>query len=195
MVLDLLTAALFCVISVSEGGFNMFRTSCRAAARRSTIALTACLALAIAAPALAKAEKTRPTLRVMLNPSTAPRGTLPDNARVRLESLVGAKVTVAAITRTGALDLVIGDSHDKAALQALAGRLRTERSVLWAEVAEAQTVRPKAAIAAKAAQEAGRKLLVRFDDGADPRTAVSRLSALWVPDGKGANGAAMCSLI
>jgi serine protease len=156
----------------------MSRTSCRAAVRTLAAALVASLALAAAAPVFAKTAKTMPTLRVMLNPVTAPRGSLPDSARTRIESLAGAPVTVAAVTRTGALDLAIGGPRDRAALQALAGKLRTERSVLWVEVTEAQTVRPKSAIAAKAAQQSARKLLVRFDDGVDSASVVGRLSAL-----------------
>jgi serine protease len=156
----------------------MSRPFGRAAARTITVALAASLALAASAPALAKAEKTIPTLRVMLNPSTAPRGSLPDGARLRIESMVGAPVTIAAITRTGALDLQVGGPRDRNALLVIAGKLRTDRSVLWAEVAETQTVRPKSAIAAKAAQQPSRKLLVRFEDGADAATAVNRLSAL-----------------
>ena len=78
----------------------MSRTSCRAAARTLAAALAAGLALAAAAPVLAKTTKTMPTLRVMLNPATAPRGSLPDSARARIESLAGAPVTVAAVTIT-----------------------------------------------------------------------------------------------
>lgn len=150
----------------------------RAAALTLAAALVASFALAGAAPVAAKTAKTVPTLRVMLNPSAAPRGSLPDGARIHLEALVGAPLTVAAVTRTGALELAIGGPRDRNALQALAGRLRTDRAVLWAEVAEEHAVRPKSAIASKAARAPANKLLVRFAEGADAAAAVGRLSAL-----------------
>ena len=152
--------------------------SCRAAARTLAAALAVGLALAVATPVAAKTGKTIATLRVMLAPSAAPRGSLPDGARQRIEALVGASVTVAAVTRTGALDLVVQGSTDRAMLQAVAGKLRTDRSVLWTEVSDERTVRPKSSIALKAAQQPAGKLLVRFDDGADTVAALRRLSAL-----------------
>ena len=153
----------------------MFRTECRAAARTFAAALSAVGVLA-ASPAFA--AKSLPTLRVMLSPAAASRGSLPDAQRARIEALAGAPVSVAAVTRTGALELAIGGPRDRTALQGLAAKLRTERSVLWAEVAEERSVRPKSAIAQKAASEPARKLMVRFEDGADLALELARLSAL-----------------
>ena len=153
----------------------MFR---RFAARNLVSALVAAIVATAAVPAAAKMTKTAPTLRVMLNPSAAPRGTLPEAARARIEALAGASIHVSAVTRTGALDLAVAAPVDRAAMEVLAARLRNERSVLWAEVADARAVRPKAAIAAKAAAQPSNKLLVRFDDGADADAVLERLAAM-----------------
>ena len=148
----------------------------RAATRSLASALIA--AVAFAAPAFATATKSTPTLRVMLNPATAPRGTLPDAARARIEAIAGSPVTVLGTTRTGAIDLTVAASSDGAALELLAGRLRTDRAVLWVEVNEARAIAPKAAIAAKAAHESAHKLMVRFDEGADAGAIVARITEM-----------------
>ena len=130
-----------------------------------------------ATPALAQPSKTIATLRVMLNPAAAPRGTPPEIALGRLEKLAGAPLGVLGTTRTGALEIAVGGPRDTAALDAVAKRLRADRSVLWAEVAEQRTVRPKTAMATKAASAPGRKLMLRFEDGVDPATVMPRLAA------------------
>ena len=153
-------------------------TSRHTVARSLASALVAAVIASVAAPAMGKITKSAPTLRVMLNPAAAPRGTLPDAARARIEALAGASVSVAAVSRTGALDLAIAASADRAAIELLAARLRNDRTVLWAEVSEGRVIRPKAAIAAKAAQQPANKLMVRFDEGADAAAVLARVEAM-----------------
>ena len=133
-------------------------------------------ALGLPAAAEAKSAKAMPTLRVMLNPAAAPRGMLPDVARDRLTALAGAPVALVGTTRTGALELAVAGPRDVAALDAMAGRLRGDRLVLWAEAGSPRTVQPKSSRAAE--RETGRKLLVRLADGADPAAIAPRLAAI-----------------
>ena len=157
---------------------NSRHTRVHAWVRRIATALVTGLAIVATASAFALSAKSAPTLRVMLNPATAPQGSLPAAARARIEAVAGATVSVAAVTRTGALDLAIHGAADRVALLGIAARLRTDRAVLWAEVNDTMIVRPKAAIAAKAAQQPARKLLVRFDDAADLPAMLARLATL-----------------
>lgn len=147
---------------------------------RTPLLSAACAALAFsftaaaepAAPGVAEA-----TLRVMLHPDAAPGGTLPDEARMRLETLAGAPVAVAGTTRTGALMLAINGAAGATELGTIAGRLRTDRTVLWAEVAE-RTLQAKSLRSWRAGGAPAHKLLVRLADGADPVAAAARLSVL-----------------
>jgi serine protease len=125
---------------------------------------------------MAKAFKTIPTLRVMIAPSAAPRGTLPETMKARLEGLAGGPVTVLATTRTGALDLSLGGPRDRASLEAVAKALRADRNILWAEARE-RTIQPKSELADAAAQLPGRKLMVRLADGTDAHAAQSRIES------------------
>lgn len=153
-----------------------------AAAPRSVAPLLIAVALACAAPAEvlgqaapAPASATSAaTLRVMLHPAAAPRGTLPDAVRQALEALAGSPLTVAATTRTGALALSAAPGAD---VDAIAARLRTDRSVLWAEPAERRAA-PKSALADRAAATPSRKLFVALADGADEAAVAARLAAL-----------------
>ena len=77
--------------------------------------------------------------------------------------------------------------RDVAALDAMAGRLRGDRLVLWAEVGSPRTVQPKSSRAAE--RETGRKLLVRLADGADPAAIAPRLAAAELELGQGRHGA------
>jgi len=105
------------------------------------------------------------TLRVMLSPAAAPRGTLPAAVQSHLESLAGTGLTVAAVTRTGALDLAPAGALDAAAAKAALMRLRQDRSVLWADVPPSPELLRQARL--KAANGApGRKLMVRLADPA-----------------------------
>ena len=81
--------------------------ACRAVL--AALILPACCLLTLAVPVVAEAKSTKalPTLRVMLNPATAPRGTLPDAARDRLAALADSAVVLVGTTRTGALELAV----------------------------------------------------------------------------------------
>jgi serine protease len=146
----------------------------------AALALPAVLAVTLGLPDAAQARpaKSVPTLRVMLNPAAAPRGTLPEAARERLAALAGAPVALIGTTRTGALELAVAGPRDAAALDTLAKRLSGDRLVLWAEPGAARTVAPKAGAAAADEHATGRKLLVRLADGADPGTVAPRLAEL-----------------
>jgi serine protease len=114
------------------------------------------------------------TLRVMLHPAAAAPGSLPEDAKRRLEALAGASLVLEATTRTGALEF---SSTDLANLRAVAGRLRNDRSVLWAEVAS-RRVQAKSTRSARADSAPAHKLLVRLVDDADPEAAAARLAEL-----------------
>jgi serine protease len=146
----------------------------------AALALCACCAIALGLPATAdaRASKSATTLRVMLNPAAAPRGTLPDAVRDRLSTLAGAPVALVGTTRTGALELAVGGPRDDARLEAMASRLRSDRTVLWVEAGAQRTVAPKSANAAAANRVAGRKLLVRLADGVDPTAVAPRLAQI-----------------
>lgn len=155
-----------------------------AAVRARALAVLLAVAAGAVLPEAAAASDRPPsagkavaTLRVMLNPATAPRGTLPAAAKARLEALAGTGLGVAGTTRTGALDLAVDGAASPAALDAAAKRLRTDRSVLWAEVAT-RHVAPKSERVSKAAAAPAHKLMVRLADGADPVAAAARLAAL-----------------
>jgi serine protease len=163
-------------IERSEGNHSMTRVLSRTA-KLGVLALVAAALAAIAAPAAtAKGFKTIPTLRVMIAPTTAPRGTLPDAMKSRLEALAGVPVTVIATTRTGAVDLALGGPRDRASLEAVAKALRADRNVLWAETRE-RTIQPKSGIDSAASQLPGRKLMVRLADGADAKASLARIEA------------------
>ena len=142
------------------------------------LVLLCALALGIPAPAEAKSAKTQATLRVMLNPAAAPRGALPEAARQRLAALAGAPVALVGTTRTGALELAVAGPRDAAALETMAKRLRGDRLVLWAEAGAPRRVAAKSSKAAAAEQAAGRKLLVRLADGAEPSAMVPRIAQI-----------------
>ncbi len=144
----------------------------------AALALPVCCAIALGLPSAVEAKSTKamPTLRVMLNPAAAPRGTLSEGARARLTTLAGAPVALVGTTRTGALELAVAGPRDVAALDAMAARLRGDRLVLWAEAGAPRTVQPKSSKAAE--RETGRKLLVRLADGADPVAVAPRIAAI-----------------
>src|SRR5512139_2248102 len=144
----------------------------------AALILPVCCMFTVALPVAAEAKSTKalPTLRVMLNPATAPRGTLPDAARDRLAALAGTPVALVGTTRTGALELAVPGPRDVASLEAMAVRLRGDRLVLWAEAGAPRAVRPKASTAAQ--RDIGRKLLVRLADGADPAAVAPRLAEI-----------------
>ena len=120
------------------------------------------------------------TLRVMLSPSAAPRGTLTDAVRQRVEALAGAHVALAGTTRTGALDLALDVPREAAEAKAMLARLRGDRAILWAEVApSAEALRTARAKTASGAP--GRKIMLRL---ADPAASIDDvLAALSVRTG------------
>jgi serine protease len=148
--------------------------------RLASLALPVACALALGLPAVAEARnvKTQATLRVMVNPAAAPRGSLPAAVHERLEALAGTRLAPLGTTRTGALELAVAGPRDAASLAAIAGRLRGDRSVLWAEAGPSRSVSAKSAKSAAAERETGRKLLVRLADGVEPAAVLPRLAAL-----------------
>ena len=121
-------------------------------------------AVLIVAAALAPMQATAaPGLRVMLHPDAAPRGELPPERLAKLEAVAGTKLTLLGVTRTGGLDFAVEGNPDAATLAALAGRLRGERAVLWAEPSRPAPTLRRAAKASGGAP--GRQLLVRLADG------------------------------
>ena len=100
---------------------------------RAAMAAVLAAAVLFGMPPRAQAAQVA-TLRVMLSPAAAPRGTLPEVMRDRLERLTGARLTLIATTRTGALDLAADALHDASELKAALTALRRDRAVLWAEI-------------------------------------------------------------
>ena len=72
-------------------------------------------------------------IRVMLHPYAAAPGVLPDAALARLQTLAGISLILAGTTRTGGLELDLAQPLDRPTVSALVSRLRSDRSVLWAE--------------------------------------------------------------
>src|SRR5512143_1268466 len=138
--------------------------------RFSLLAAGLLLAAALATPARAA---TVYALRVRLHPDAAAPGTLPPSLQARLEALAGTSLTLAATTRTGALELALAEPRDAADLRGALRALRGDRAVLWAEAAmprgAAQALRqrkPKSINPVPGAQsDRGSKLLVRLAEG------------------------------
>jgi len=134
----------------------------------------AALALSIAAPAVAD---TVGKLRVRLHPYTAAAGEFPVAAQAQLQALAGVPLTLAAVTRTGALELALPTTVDEADAAAMVRRLRVSRSVLWAEAIPDASLTRKAAVEDPFGPSSGKRLLVRFKDGVTPDAAtLARLS-------------------
>lgn len=134
--------------------------------------LAALAAIQLLVPVAAAAAGPAPaTLRVMLAPSVAPRGTLPEPLRERLSAAAGASLELRGSTRTGALVLGLPLPVQPAAV---IKALRAQREVLWAEEVrhEAALARPKAT-----AGPPSRKLMVRLDDAEAMEAALPRLAA------------------
>jgi serine protease len=120
-------------------------------------------------------------IRVMLHPMTADAGTLPAAALAQLQTIAGTSLTLAATTRTGALELTVDPAMDDAAGRAMLQRLRNERSVLWAEA-----VAPRAATMSIQSASVGdggapgQKIMLRLvgDPAPDWTTLLPRWSAL-----------------
>ena len=128
--------------------------------------------------ACAAQAETISRIRVMLHPYTAAPGALPDAALARLQTLAGISLHLAGTTRTGGLELDLAQPLDRPTAGALVSRLRSDRSVLWAEpvstqtLSQAQSVRPS-----NAGTELGDKLMLRLAD--DPSPDWSTLLPRW----------------
>ncbi len=138
------------------------------------------LALAVLLPAVAAAASAQnPTLRVMLHPDAAPQFALPAAAQARLEAVAGASLAWTSTTRTGALELALAGPRDAAQVEAVARRLRADRSVLWVQNGAIASAAKYASRPAHEARAPARKFLVRLNDGVAPdwQTLLPRLSA------------------
>ena len=127
--------------------------------------LAAVAAVAFALLAASAAASTVPGVRVMLHPSAATRGTLPDAMQAKLERIAGTTLTLAATTRTGALELATPEPIDDAVAARIAKALREDRSVLWAEPRRAPRAVAKAASQHPRYNRLDRRLMVRLADG------------------------------
>ena len=128
-------------------------------------ALAAAVALVMSGTAPAMAAPVT-TLRVMLHPDMAARGTLPTAVLAQLEAAAGTTLTLAGTTRTGALELIPGKPLEFADAEAIARRLRGNRGVLWVQP---QWVSSSAKAGRKSQQAdiSGQRLMVRLQDGVD----------------------------
>jgi serine protease len=136
------------------------------------------LALFGAFASAAQAE-TISRIRVMMHPYAAAAGTLPDTALARLQTLAGISLSLARTTRTGALELVLAQPLDRPAVTALVGRLRVDRSVLWAEPVSSEAM-PQSMRRSAASTDLGDKLMLRLagDPAPDWTSLLPRLSVL-----------------
>ena len=132
------------------------------------VARAACAACAVLVAALPAAAEPVSTLRVMLHPYAAARGTLPPEAQAELEAVAGVALTLAGTTRTGALELALPAPVSEAAAAAMVKALRIERSVLWAEPVRPPPMVRKSASGDPWSEAPGNRLLVRLKDGVSP---------------------------
>jgi serine protease len=142
------------------------------AARMGAVAL-AVLLLAAATLQNARAE-TVSAIRVRLNPERVAAGPLSPAELAHLEMLAGTRLGQAGMTRTGALEFVLAQPVDAAALKPRLRALREDRSVLWAEPAVASGTRLKRATTRAGAAsghayvDTGYKLMVRLAGDPEP---------------------------
>ncbi|MEO8566952.1 MAG: S8 family serine peptidase, partial [Betaproteobacteria bacterium] len=130
--------------------------------------------------ACAARAETISRIRVMLHPYTAAQGALPDAALARLQTLAGISLHLAATTRTGGLELDLAQPLDRPTVNALVSRLRSDRSVLWAESVSTDLSRAQSVGASTASTELGDKLMLRLagDPAPDWSTLLPRWSAI-----------------
>ena len=127
-------------------------------------ALAALTGLVVAVTATPAAAESVSGLRVMVNPAAAPRGTLPEALRARLEAIAGTTLAVASTTRTGALELALPAPVEAGEAQRLSKLLRQDRAVLWAQPARSAGVSKSATIPPRF-DAPGRGLMIRLADG------------------------------
>jgi subtilisin family serine protease len=120
-------------------------------------------------------------LRVMLHPNVADGGQLSDATLSLLQSLAGVPLTLAATTRTGALEFTLTPPLDEAASAAMLDRMRNDRSVLWVEPVTTAPANAKIMAAPVAGSApSGRKVMLKLTGAAVPdwATLLPRLSAV-----------------
>lgn len=124
------------------------------------------VALVLGAIAPGALAETVSRIRVMLHPYAADAGKLPTVANARLQTLAGLPLALAGTTRTGALEFTLAAPLDADAAAALVTRLRTDRTVLWAETVVPGSVAKSLAPNPDAVP--GRRLMLRLADTAAP---------------------------
>ena len=139
--------------------------------------LMLCVLLGALVP-LASAQ-TVARIRVMAHPNVS-AGQTADATIAQLQAIAQVPLTLAATTRTGALEFTLAPPLSTADAEALLARLRNDRGVLWAESVAARTDRAQAQDASSNANPPGRRLLVRLtgDSAPDWTALLPRLSAL-----------------
>jgi serine protease len=133
--------------------------------------------LVLSAIAPSAVAETVSRIRLMLHPYAAAPGQLPTVANARLQTLAGLPLTLAGKTRTGGLEFTLAQPLDGDAAAALIQRLRTDRSVLWAETVSSD---PASKMQVYLNAVPGKKLMVRLNGDAAPDWAalLPRFSAL-----------------
>ncbi|MEO8739791.1 MAG: S8 family peptidase [Casimicrobiaceae bacterium] len=139
--------------------------------------LLLCVLLGALAP-LASAQ-TVARIRVMAHPNIS-TGQSADATLAQLQAIAQVPLTLAAMTRTGALEFTLATPLAASDADALLARLRDDRAVLWAESVTARSERVQARDAAGDSNPPGRKVMLRLagDPAPDWSTLLPRLSAL-----------------
>jgi serine protease len=147
---------------------------------RKSLRLLTLVALLGALVPLAAAQNVS-GLRVMLHPDAANGGQLSDATLSLLQSLAGVPLTLAATTRTGALEFTLTPPLDAATSAAMLDRMRNNRSVLWVEPVTTAPATAKIMSAPQAdGAPDGRKVMLRLTSAAAPdwATLLPRLAAV-----------------
>ncbi|HEX7272283.1 MAG TPA: S8 family peptidase [Casimicrobiaceae bacterium] len=135
-----------------------------------------CVPLLVAVLAPAAGAQGMSQIRLMLHPNAANPGDLPAGELARLEGIAGVPLTLSGATRTGGLEFTLTQPAGTSDATAILGRLRDDRSVLWAESIE-PSVAPRIGTAGAASQTASSRLMVRLVG--DPTPDWSTLLPRW----------------
>jgi serine protease len=135
------------------------------------------LSLLLAVLAAAAAAQNVAGLRIMLHPYAAQPGQLPPAALANLTNLAGVPLVPSGATRTGGLEFTLAEPLSASVAAAMLARLRSDRSVLWAEPVSAA---PSSVAPSAPSPLQGQKLMVRMvgDVTPDWNTALPRWSSL-----------------
>jgi serine protease len=135
------------------------------------------LSLLLAALAAAAGAQNVSGLRIMLHPNAAQPGQLPPAALANLTNLAGVPLAPSGATRTGGLEFTLAEPLSPSAAAAMLARLRSDRSVLWAEPISAA---PSSVAPSAPSPLQGQKLMVRMVGDATPdwSTVLPRWSSL-----------------